>query len=113
MLPIPLSQVPNQAITFNADGAIWDIHIYQSINFMCADVGRGGVPIINGIRCFGGIPLLQYTYQYLPNYGNLVFDTDGDWTNFGSSCNLYYLESDEFAQFQAFMAALTLGAARS
>lgn len=104
MLAIPLSQVPNQSISFNADGAIWTIHVYQTIKFMCADISRAGQPLINGIRCFGGIPLLQYTYQYLPQYGNFIFDTDGDWTNFGASCNLYYLEATEFVQFQTSIA---------
>lgn len=106
MLAIPLIQSPNQQLSFNADGALWMIKIYQSIQFMCADITLNNVPLINGVRCFGGIPLMPYTYMYAPNFGNFIFDSDADWTNFGGTCNLYYLESDEFATFQSTKAAL-------
>lgn len=112
MLVIPLSQVANQQISFNADGVLWTVKVYQAITHMCADISRsviasdpagtvGPVPIVNGIRCFGGIPLLQYSYQYAPNFGNFVFDTDADWTNFGATCNLYYLDQAELQEFLA------------
>jgi len=115
MLQIPLAQFPNQQISFNADGVLWTIHIYQSINFMCADIYRstlptdpagtvGPVALINGVRCFGGIQLLQYEWQCAPGLGNFVFDSDADWTDFAASCNLYYLEQDEL---ETFLAALT------
>jgi hypothetical protein len=110
MLAIPLSQVANQQVEFNADGALWTVHVYQSINFVCADISRsvlpsdpegtvGPVPLINGMRCFGGIPLLQYAWQYYPNLGNFVFDSDADWTEFGATCQLYYLEQAELTEF--------------
>jgi hypothetical protein len=101
MLAIPLSQVPNQSVSFNADGVLWTIHVYQTINFMCADISKNGVKILDGIRCFGGIPLMQYSYMFAPNLGNFAFDSDADWTEFGASCNLYYLEQDELAIFVA------------
>ncbi len=101
MYQIPLTTVPNQSISFSVDGAFWTIHLYQSILFMCADISINGTPVATAVRCFGGIPLIQYSYMYEPLYGNFIFDTDGDWTNFDGSCNLYYLESTEFAQYQA------------
>lgn len=115
MLAIPLEQVANQQVSFNADGALWTVHVYQSINFMCADVERsvlptdpagtvGPVPLINGVRCFGGIPLLQYSWQYSPSLGNFVFDADADWTEFGATCQLYYLEQDELSLFLSALA---------
>lgn len=105
MLIIPLIQAPNQSVSFSADDVLWSIHVYQTISFVCADITKNGEPLINGVRCFGGIPLLQYTYMYDPDLGNFVFDTDADWTNFGASCNLYYLSHDELEQFQALLAA--------
>jgi len=116
MLAIPLSQIANQSVEFNADGVLWSIKVYQSINFVCADVSRsilpsdpdgttGPVPLVNGIRCFGGIPLLQYAWQYEPNLGNFIFDSDADWTNFGATCQLYYLEQDEISEFLAALQA--------
>ncbi len=103
MLAIPLASVPNQAISFNADNALWTLHIYQGGKFVCADVRINGENVIDGFRCFGGIPVLQYDYMTAPDFGNFVFDEDPDWTNFGGSCNLYYLSKDEMAQFNAEM----------
>ncbi len=100
MYQVPLSQVPNQSSSFNADGAYWTIRIYQSVEFMCADITRNGTDIILGVRCFGGIPLMPYGYMYTPNFGNFVFDSDADWTNFTGSCNLYYASQDEIVQLQ-------------
>lgn len=100
---IPLTSVPNQSIAFNVDGAYWQIHIYQAVNHMCADVTRNGVGIVNAIRCFGGMPLMPYAYMYAPDFGNFIFDKDADWTEFGAACKLYYLTAEEFGQFDALM----------
>lgn len=101
MYQIPLRSVPNQQISFNLDGAYWQLAIHQSINFMIADITRNGAPVVTGQRCFGGSPLMPYAYMYMPQYGNFVFDSDGDWTAFGAACNLYYLTSSEFADYLA------------
>ena len=103
MNQIPLTALPNQTISFNVDGAYWQLHIYQAVNFVCADVMRDGVAITSGVRCFVGVPLLQYPSMYLPNFGNFIFDADVDWTNFGMSCNLYYLTQAELQQFEELM----------
>jgi hypothetical protein len=100
MYEVPLTALPNQSIAFNVDGAYWQVRVFQSINFMCADITRNGQAVITGVRCFGGIPLMPYPYMYEPNFGNFVFDSDADWTNFDSSCHLYYLTNAEFAEFQ-------------
>jgi hypothetical protein len=99
MLAIPLSPVANQSVSFNADGVLWTVHVYQAVSHMCADISKNGVKIVDGVRCFGGIPLMQYSYMYAPNLGNFCFDSDADWTNFGNSCNLYYMPQDELAEF--------------
>jgi hypothetical protein len=100
MLGIPLNPVPNQTTSFNVDGAYWQLHFYESINYMCADVTCNGVQIISGVRCFGGIALMPYDYMSAPGFGNFYFDSDADWANFGSSCNLFYLEQAEVAEFE-------------
>lgn len=101
MYQVPITALPNQNISFNVDGAYWQIHVYQSVLHMCIDVARNGTPVASGVRCFVGIPVLQYEYMYLPNFGNFVFDSDVDWTNFGVSCNLYYLQQNELQQFMS------------
>ena len=70
---------------------------------MCADIMRNGEPVITGVRCFGGIALMPYGYMAAPGFGNFVFDADGDWTVFGTKCNLFYLEQSEFEQFELMM----------
>lgn len=101
MTKIPLIAVPNYKTAFNLDGAYWQLRLYMSISFVCADISRNGVPLINGIRCFSGIPLLPYSYMTSPNYGNFIFDADVDWENFEDSCNLYYLNSAEFGEYKS------------
>ena len=70
---------------------------------MHADVTRDGVAVVSGVRCFAGMPFLQYQYQYLPNFGNFIFDADPDWTDFGVACNLYFLRQSELKQFEEMM----------
>jgi len=108
MYQVPLTQIPSQAISFNQDGAYWQIRVYQSVDFMCADITRNGSPVITGVRCFGGVPLMPYDYMWLPSFGNFMFDTDGDYTNFGGSCNLYYMSQDEISQYLAQLMSLVI-----
>lgn len=105
MFQIPLSALPNQSISFNVDGAYWQLKLYQAVNSMCADISRDGNPIANGVRCYGGIPLMQYSYMSAPAFGNFVFDADADWTNFGTECNLYYLAMSEMDQLSALISS--------
>ncbi len=101
MQQIPLTAIPSQSLSFNIGGAYWQISLYPAVTHMCADFSRDGSPLISGVRCFGGIPLLPYEYLYLPNFGNFVFDSDPDWQNFSGTCNLYYLDIAELATFNA------------
>ncbi len=100
MQQVPLAAIPNQTISFTVDGAFWSIRLFQAIDHMYADVSRNGELLIRTTRCLAGQPLLPYKYLYLPNFGNFIFDNDVDWTMFGELCNLYYLELDEFQEFQ-------------
>lgn len=101
MNQIPITALPNQTISFNVDGSYWQIHLYQCVNFMCADITRDGAAVVSGVRCFVGIPLMPYPSMYLPNLGNFIFDSEVDWTNFGVSCNLFYLQQSELIAFEA------------
>ena len=100
MLTIPLRQIPNQSVSFNADGAYWRIRVYQAIDNMYADISRNDAVIITGIRCLVGQPLLPYRYMYAPDFGNLVFDNNPDWQTFGDTCNLNYLNSEELLEYE-------------
>jgi hypothetical protein len=99
MQQISLSNIANQGRSFNIDGAYWQIHIYTSISYVCVDIVRNGINIINGARGFAGVPLIPFSYLQYP-YGNFIFDSDADWNNFNTTCNLYYLTASEFETYQ-------------
>ena len=99
MYQVPLAAVPNQAVSFNIDGAFWQVRIFQAMTHMCADIRRNGDDVIKGIRCASGTPLMPYSYMYSPNFGNFVFGAEPDWTNFGQSVSLLYLTASEFAEY--------------
>ncbi len=99
MFLVPLNVLPNQTVSFNIDGAYWQVHVYQAKTSVCADIVRDGVNIALGVRCYVGELLMQYEYMYAPNFGNFVFDSNVDWSDFGVSCNLYYLQKEELSKF--------------
>lgn len=100
MQQVPITSVPNQSLSFNVDGAYWQLHIYQAIDSMCIDVARGGAPLITGSRLSVGDPVLPYSYLYEPDFGNFIFDSDVDWTAFGVECNMFYLSASEFSEYK-------------
>jgi hypothetical protein len=101
MFLIPLTATPNQSLELNLDGAYWELHIFQAVNSLCANVTLNGTPLINGVRCYVGQGLMPYAYMHEPNYGNFVFDASPDWTQFGGNgCNLWYMTTSEYEQFK-------------
>lgn len=106
MLRIPISALPNQSLSFNADGAYWQLHIYQAIESMCMDVKRNGADIITGTRVYVGEPVMPYPYMHQPGFGNFIFDGDVDFTAFGSECRLFYLNATEFDEYSKLILAV-------
>lgn len=100
MYRIPLTNVPNQQINFNVDGAYWQLHIYAAIEHMCVDISRNGVLLAEGVRCFGGIQVVPYFHMYR-GYGNFIFNGEPDWEQFGGAVNLFYLSAAELAEYNA------------
>lgn len=49
MKKIPLTAVPNQAISFNAGSSYWKIRLYQNLDMMNADISRDGVIVCHGV----------------------------------------------------------------
>ncbi len=98
MYRIPLSSTPNQTISFNVDGAYWQLYIYSAITHMCCDVSRNGQLLITGVRCFGGIPLIPYKHLQ-GAFGNFMFNDQADWELFGAGITLTYLSASEFSEY--------------
>lgn len=98
---VPLTPVANQSLSFSVDGAYWQVHLYQTNKYMAVDIKRGGELLVSGLRVVGGTLVLPYDYLWSPNFGNMVFDADPDWEQFGSNCTLYYLSHEEAKQWQS------------
>lgn len=100
MYRIPLNKTPNQTVSFNLDGAYWELYVYAAITHMCCDVKRNGVVLIQGVRCFGGIPLIPY--KHLQGiFGNFYFSDDADWEKFEGDVTLRYLTSAEVSEYNS------------
>lgn len=98
MYRVPLNNTPNQQLSFNVDGAYWKLFIYSAISHMCCDITRNGITLVQGVRCFGGTPLIPY--KHLQGvFGNFIFNDDADWELFGTDVVLNYLTADEFAEY--------------
>lgn len=95
MMKVPLAIVPNQSLSFPADRNFWEIHVYQAVDTMYMDINIDGKQILSATRCVGGNLLIPYDYLWNPSYGNLVFDAEPDWEEFGITCNLIYLNNAE------------------
>ena len=58
-----------------------------------------GETICQNERCFANQPILPYKWQWERAKGNFVFNTQNDqypiYTNFNTSCLLYFLTEDE------------------
>jgi len=105
MYQIPLTATANQQVSFNADGSTWTIRLFQAVTSLCIDITRDGTVLLSGSRCLAAQGLMPYDWMRANGtYGNLVFDSDPDWTLFGGGgCNLYYMESAEYDQFEQYL----------
>lgn len=94
----------NQEFDVQIDGVDKDIHIalrtVKDIILMSVTVDKEllGIPFI----CFPGQPVLPYPYMVEKLGGNFMFVTENgvypNYENFGTSCNLYFITSDDLAE---------------
>lgn len=98
---IPISNLPNQSLSFSADGSYWELRLYQGAENMLVDITRNSELIISGFRCVEGSLLIPFDYLWDPMSGNLVFDSVPNWEEFGITCSLYYLGNSEAKEWQS------------
>lgn len=104
MQQVPLNVLPNQSLSFTADGDFWEVRIFQGITSMFADISVNGEKKIAAQRCVEGTLLLPYDYMWKPDsLGNLVFVNDPDWEHFADTVVLLYLSHDEALTYQSEM----------
>lgn len=96
MIEIILASIPNQSLSVQLSGFIWDITLKEAKGIMAASIVRDNVPIISNMRLVPGVPLLPYQYQ---EEGNFWFVTNnGDYpyyTEFGKTQSLFYVSQAE------------------
>jgi hypothetical protein len=95
------SKYANQEFDVHIDGVDKDIHIalrtVQDIILMSVTVDGAllGIPFI----CFANLPVIPYPYMVEKLGGNFMFVTENDfypnYENFGTSCRLYFITSDD------------------
>ena len=103
MQEVPLIQQSRQSLSAVLGGNRWGIRIYEvQPGLMCADFTLADAPLITGVRCVAGRPLIPYDYLQVTSGGNFAFDTLGEalpwWQQFGTpSCILVYATAAEVA----------------
>jgi hypothetical protein len=102
MRQIPLSNIPNQNFSFQADDNIYDITLQDVNNIMAATVSINSVLTISGQRIVAGFPIIPY--RYLTN-GNFIITSENDdipyWPQFGITQFFYYVSQAEIAAARA------------
>lgn len=103
MQQVPITNTPNQSLSFTADGNEYSIRIHTTgdndeagTEVMTFDISINTVVIVTGIRAVAGFPIIPSLY--LEN-GNFVVLTDNDdlpdWNQFGVSQYLVYASQAE------------------
>lgn len=96
MIQISLSQVPNQAITIQLDGFVYDLTFKETNGVMSVWILRDNVSIIQGLRLVGNSPMMPYKYQEAGNFVLLTLNDDyPQFDMFGTTQNLVYLSQAE------------------
>lgn len=101
MQEIPLIAASRQSFSVVLDNNRWGVRVYEvQPGLMCADFTLADIPVITGVRCVAGSPLLPYDYMQVTGGGNFAFATLGNnlpwWEQFGSpNCRLIYASAGE------------------
>lgn len=96
---VPLSPVPNQALTIRLDGTRYALRLKEAGGVMAVDLDRADRQLVAGMRCVADTPLLPYAHLE-GRFGNFIFVTSEDgaipyWTDFGTRAQLIYLTAAE------------------
>lgn len=101
MQPYTLALVAKQSFSTVINNIIYKIHIYDiDGQSMCADIQVNGVTAFTGVRCLHASFLLPWPSLAQGN-GNFMFIDQFQgtpyWSNFNTTCVLYYCSPNEVA----------------
>ncbi len=101
MIDVAIAAVPNQELTIQLEGIIYDIALREANGIMTASITRDGTAVARNTLAVAGTPLLPYRYQ---EAGNFIMTTDGEaipyWDQFGVTQFLVYLSAAELAAYR-------------
>lgn len=101
MININIAAIPNQSLSVQLGGFVWDITLKETIGTMSATVVRDGITLVQNQRIAPGTPLLPYSYL---ESGNFLFLTNaGDYpyyTQFGLTQSLVFATQEEINAIQ-------------
>ena len=109
MMQIPITNIPNQSLSFSADGNQYDIRIHATSDngepgseIMAFDITINNIVIITGIRAVAGFPIIPSIYLQNGNFVVLTNNDDlPDWNQFGISQQLMYASEAELSAIQS------------
>lgn len=96
MIQINLSAIPNQSLSVQLNGSLYDLTIKETRGVMCATISRDNILLISNMRMIAGCPLLPYKYL---EKGNFLMLTANDeypyYTKFGDTQILIFASQAE------------------
>lgn len=109
MIIVPTSAIPNQSLSINLDGNVYDVRIRACNDsgipgnvVMAFDIAINGTEIVTGTRAVPDFPLIPYGYLENGNFVLATVDGDyADWREFGITQNLVYVSQAELDAIRA------------
>jgi hypothetical protein len=99
---ITLNPIPSQAFTVSLGGNNYAIKIYSIDGHTAYDLSVNDKVIVTGFKMVNDIPLMPYDYQEVN--GNILLSLPEaeipDYSRFGISQFLYYLNAEETAAYR-------------
>lgn len=99
---IEINAIPAQSFTISLGGYSYSIRLFSIDGNMSYDLSIDDVSIIQGFKFVNEVLMLPYKYQEVN--GNLLLsvpdDETPDYTKFGSTQFLVYLDADEAETFR-------------
>lgn len=102
MRQVPLVAIPNQKLSVRLDDQRIVLRIKEARGVMVADLERGGVELLSGVRIVAGQPFIPY--GYLENGNFIITTVNGElpwWQNFTVDQQLIYMTAAEVDALKA------------
>ena len=97
---IEIQPIANQTLSIDLDDERWELTLKSTGSAGLADISRGGVLLLQGIRVVAGTPIIPYSYI---QSGNFVITTDNgeipNYQRFGVNQFLIFASRAELVAF--------------